>query len=197
MVSRDDIFGALSAHVALSASDIKKKLGDASKSEINHILYKLQDEQLLDMIQQTPPLWKLKEIRTIEEATEDDPLVIVVNDCGNVHDCMQKIEPYVQKGKVHLWAYADRAFSGYLPSPTTAYIFKATTTDKNSADVKAIWDIAIFCARAAQDTPRLPVQIYFCTKDLQFQSLKKLVETSNMHTLTFVQNWDELKMYIE
>ena len=116
--------------------------------------------------------------------------VIVLVDLGNVHDCLQRLGPLAESGRVTVRAYADLCFNGFGISPPVCCdnvtVFKASSPDKNSADVQLIWDVAQLCQ--ADTALRLVV----ATKDLGFRHLQALAAEAG-HELTFVQDWGGLQ----
>jgi hypothetical protein len=71
------------------------------------------------------------------------------------------------------------------------YMFRATTSDRNSADVQLIWDLAVLLSSSPERR-----NVIIATKDLGFRSLKSICELLG-HSLTFVTDWNTLRNYIE
>ena len=188
----------------LIKSEIKKNV---SKVEVNRALYALKDKGVLEMTPASPPLWALKKtvpcarsLATIS-ANGADPRTHVICDLGCNHDCLQNLIPYAERGEITVKAYADIAFNGFgvnpAPVSNNVQVFQAATPDKNSADVRIIWDVSRLVEKTSLEEPDRRLDIFVCTKDLQFQSLKALVEMNPLHKLIFCTNWAALRMYIE
>jgi hypothetical protein len=136
-----------------------------------------------------------------QTAAAQEPYVLVIIDLGCSHDVLANVIPYAEQGEMEVRAYADLAFNGFGLNPKVECknfsLFHAKTADKNSADVALIWDVSRFVQRMSLEEPSREVQIYVCTRDLQFQSLKALVEENPLHTLTFCINWETLRCHVE
>ena len=190
----------------LCAAEIKKKFDIAeSKSEINKQLYSLKKDKILESVEGTPPKWYMREadqsIGTIPPDCKIEPLIHVVVDLGNCHDCLKQLIPYAQKGLITVSAYADIAFCGFGISPPindteNVTVFQADTPDKNSADVQIIWDLSRLTHQQPEKSEKEMI-IIVATKDLGFRRLKNLVEQNPKHSLFFVTNWESLRIYIE
>jgi hypothetical protein len=124
-----------------------------------------------------------------------------VVDLGNVHDCLRPLLPHAAAGLLTVAAYADMAYNGFGVCPPVAgrnvSVFQADTSDKNSADVQMIFDIALLSSDRRTRRPDEPLHIIVASKDLGFRSLQRLVERHDAHRLTFVTNWSALRLYIE
>jgi len=123
-----------------------------------------------------------------------DGNVVILIDLGNVHDCLQRLGPLAEAGLVTVRAYADLCFNGFGVNPplggNNVTVFKASSPDKNSADVQLIWDVARLC-RA--DTP---LRLVVVTKDLGFRHLQALA-TAAGHELIFAQDWGGLEAALQ
>lgn len=119
------------------------------------------------------------------------PVVIV--DLGNVHDCLKNLLPLAESGLVEVIAYADMEFNGFGVKPDAngkhCVVKRATTPDKNAADVEIVWDIAQRCGRTSVETPLCFVVV---TRDHGFRSLEGLVMRTG-HALNFASDWPTLQ----
>ena len=68
-------------------------------------------------------------------------------------------------------------------------MFRASDTNKNSADTMIIWQLS----RIAKDYDH----IYICTKDNGFRTVKILIEKDSETDVTFISGWEELRNEIE
>ena len=192
----------------ISTNAIRKHCSsEVSKLQLNQLLYLFKDSEQVDFTPGTPPLWRHKPPLGASAAAasvtpaDDEPLVLVLCDLGCSHDCLQNLIPYAEKDMMEVRAYADLAFAGFGVKPPlnckNVTVFHAKTADKNSADLQLIWDLSRYVQKLSIDQPRRGLQVYCSTKDLQFQSLKSLVEENPLHELTFCTNWETLRMHIE
>ncbi len=174
------------------------ELLNAEKVVVNRALYALRDKGEVLFTPGSPPSWKLASLspdalppRSAAHRTH------CIIDLGNVHDCLQKLEPYAAAGALTVAAYADLAFSGYGIVPplkcNNVAVFQADTPDRNSADVQIIWDVCRLVAASPGD----PLHVLIATKDLGFMRLQRLVQERPHHKLTFVTGWEALKLHIE
>ena len=192
-----------------TAASLRPSLqGEPSKTSLNEILYAMKTEGLVEFSDGFPPTWRLRPQpapRPLPRATlggrDADPLLHVVVDLGNCHDCLQNLLQYAEDGAVTVAAYADLAFAGFGVSPSISarnvQVFQADTPDKNSADVQIIWDVSRFVDRVRSEDPARQLHILVATKDLGFRRLRTLVETNPLHKLTFVTNWHALRVHVE
>lgn len=193
-----------------TAATVRPRLpGPPPKLDLNRVLYAMKEEGLVEYSASSPPTWRLRRAPTpapIPEPTENEsdvePLLHVIVDLGNCHDCLQNLVEYAENGALTVAAYADLAFAGFgvSPAPLTArnlQVFQADTPDKNSADVQIIWDVSRFVDRLRLQEPSRRLHIVVVTKDLGFQRLKALVAMNPLHKLTFVTNWATLRLHIE
>lgn len=118
-----------------------------------------------------------------------NPLVLV--DLGNVHDCLKRLIPLADAGDLSVVAYADLAFNGFGVNPpvesANCVVKRATSADKNAADVELAWDVAQRCLTASE-----PMDFVVATRDHGFRHLQSLAARSG-HTLRFVQDWPSLR----
>lgn len=176
---------------------------DIEKIKLNELLHQMKKDRVVICNAEIPPTWQLVVVDPYprDENRSSPPIIHCVIDLGNTHDCLQNLLPYAQRGILSVCAYADMAFRGYGISPSISIanvqVFQADTPDKNSADVQIIWDICRFVERLEQECPERQCFIYIATKDLGFMRVKHLVERNSKHTVTFVTNWQALRMYIE
>lgn len=182
-----------------------------SKADVNIALRLLQKQGLASCSPDVPPLWSATQTSSVEAARgfrdlerggTAPPSTHCVIDLGNVHDCLKNLEPYAAKGLVSVAAYADIAFAGYGMSPKVSgphlEVFQADTPDKNSADVQIVWDVCQLTTRRGNERPCEELHILVATKDLGFLRLKNLVEGRGFpHRLTFVMNWETLRVFVE
>lgn len=117
-------------------------------------------------------------------------------DLGNTHDCLQELLPYARAGHLDVRAYADLAFNGFGVNPPLdepgVTVKRASTAEKNAADVDMIWDLAELLSKPGQ--PHYSVIV--ATKDQGFRRLKALAEDRG-HRLEFVTGWSELRHHVE
>jgi hypothetical protein len=185
------IFEALECKSA-KASELAGRLG-LPRQRVNSALYSLLACGQVRRDSSTPPIWskEIEEVALAEASPTTVPLILV--DLGNTHDCLQELLPYCEAGALHVRAYADLAFNGYGSSMASVQgltVIRATTADKNSADVEMIWDLALLLVGS-------PVrEVFVATKDQGFRRLKELATRSG-HSLTFVTSWAELRNLIE
>lgn len=190
-----------------TAAALRHTLPDApAKLDVNRVLYGLKEAGAVDFAAGSPPTWRLREGPKREAPHEHpcsgEPLMHVVVDLGNCHDCLQNLVDYAACGSMTVAAYADLAFAGFGVTPPlvtpNVQVFQADTPDKNSADTQMIWDISRLVQRVTVDHPTRKLHIVVVTKDLGFQRLKALVEAENpLHKLTFVTNWPTLRLHVE
>jgi hypothetical protein len=112
-------------------------------------------------------------------------------DLGNVHDCLQRLVPLAEAGELRVQAFADLAFNGYGVNPelraSGCEVLRATSADKNAADVQLVWNAALLCASA-----RAPLHIFVVTRDHGFRHLQALAGAAGHH-LRFAQDWPSLR----
>jgi hypothetical protein len=194
----------------ISTNAIRKQFSsEVSKLQLNRILYALKVSERVAFTPGSPPLWRHKPpigafasgVAASGAAADDEPLVYVLIDGGNVHDCLANLIPYAERDAISVRFYADLAFNGFGINPPikckNVSIFHAKTPDKNSADVSIIWELSRYVLEMSVKEPTRSLQIYVATRDLQFQSLKALVEENTLHSLTFCTNWEGLRIHIE
>jgi hypothetical protein len=162
-----------------------------SRNIVNENLYKLYDEGKVVRIEGVRPTWTLPSDKPFVRG--DVPLVIM--DLGNCH-FLKELLPYIESKTVEARLYADLAYNGFgvsppLPHYLNVYMFRATTSDRNSADVQLIWDLAVLLSSSPERR-----NVIIATKDLGFRSLKSICELLG-HSLTFVTDWNTLRNYIE
>ena len=205
---KDLIIDALKSNSqCLTASELKQSIEtDASKSEINRQLYMLKSQQILYSTDSVPPKWHIishgKDPSENKKSNEIEPLLHVIVDLGNCHDCLQNLISYAEKDLITVAAYADMAYSGFgvvppLQNIKNLEVFQSQTSDKNSADVQLIWDLSRLVQRIAQEKPGRKLIIIVATKDLGFRSLQKIVQQNPDYTLIFVSNWESMRLHIE
>lgn len=123
------------------------------------------------------------------------PNVVVLVDLGNTHDCLAHLVPLAEAGVVLVRAYADCSFAGYGVRPplqaTNCVVVQATAPDRNAADVELIWDVAGLCAASSRGFHGYHFLV--ATKDQGFRYLKQCVESSGVHSLSFVADWPALE----
>jgi hypothetical protein len=195
--------------LGISTNAIRKHCSsEVSKLQLNQLLYALKDSEQVDFTPGSPPLWRHKPplgasaaAASVTPAADDEPLVLVLIDLGNTHCILQNLLPYAEQDLMEVRAYADLAFAGFGVKPSlnckNVMVFHAKTADKNSADLQLIWDLSRYVQKLGIEQPTRSLQVYVGTKDLQFQSLKSLVEDNPLHKLTFCTDWDTLRMHIE
>jgi hypothetical protein len=182
----------------LSARDIARAL-KCTKKDVNQILYRSED---LHHTSDTPPKWFLKAPQSptseakssIDPYTPDVPIVLV--DLGNVHDTLKPLEPYARSGEVMAFAFADLAFNGYGVNPacdSCIPMFQSKTPDKNAADIEMVWK----CAEIAMlnNGNGHALEFYIVTRDQGFRTLETILKRYG-HNVTFVRDWNDLKMYV-
>jgi len=158
-----------------------------NKMDVNRCLYSLKEEGVAIMLEGTPPLWRLKE-QPIDETKEIPPLPVVIVDLGNVHDVLQKLEPYSKQGLAYVYAFADLAFNGFgiNPKPDESItVFQAKTADRNAADLHMIHEIIKICI-----TNKYPGStIFIVTRDQGFRTLSTIAEQYG-YKIIFVTGWE-------
>jgi hypothetical protein len=128
-------------------------------------------------------------IYTNASYSEDQPHVMVIIDLGNVHDCLQKIVPYVESRSCDVRAYADKMSNCYGIKPRINNkhidIRIASDSHRNAADIEMVWD----CATLS------PTYSYVClvTKDLGFQTLVTKLRQDG-RKVDLVHSWEELSV---
>ena len=176
------------------------------KLAVNQVLYAMKEKGGTTCTNDAPPIWQLPHSKEEEEvsnvaATAPRVLTHCIVDLGNTHDCLQNLLPYAARGVMTVGAYADMAFRGYGISPSVSVenvmVYQADTPDKNSADVQIVWDICRLVDKLEREFPLSRCNIYIATKDMGFMRVKNLVERNKVHTVTFVTNWQALRMHIE
>lgn len=187
----------------LTTHTISSLLPGVEKVSINTCLHELKKQGLVDKIDDAPPKWKRKKINDDNMRTPSSaPHLHCIVDLGNVHDCLRPLQAYAELGILTVAAYADLSFAGYGVSPPlvakNVQVFHANTPDKNSADVQIIWDVCRYVDNMNKEQPDKPLRIVVATKDLGFLRLKYLVEENNpLHKLTFVTNWETMRLHVE
>jgi len=161
-----------------------------TRTDINRILYKLSEEGKVSSTTDLPALWSLP-----SESKESVSKPVVMIDLGNVHDILQKIEPYSKKGLVNVYAFCDLAYNGFGvktkvdPSIT---VFQATTPDRNAADLHMIWKIAEICIYNKYPGS----DILILTRDQGFRTLETITKQYG-YKVSFLTSWEELRNFIE
>jgi hypothetical protein len=192
--------------VWVTAATLRPQLpGPPTKLELNRVLYGMKDAGLVDFMAGSPPTWRVRRAPAPDPTSNPanpEPLLHVVVDLGNCHDCLQNLIEYAEHDVLTVAAYADLAFAGFGVSPTPLVgrnlrVFQADTPDKNGADVQIIWDISRLVDHVHSQEPSRRMHIVVATKDLGFQRLKALVEANPLHKLTFVTNWATLRLHVE
>ena len=179
-----------------------------TKVLVNQTLYALLREERVKQTPGSPPQWSSVPlapdsagVAAAHDAVGNSPCVLVVVDLGCCHDVLPQIRAYAERGEVEVRAYADLAFNGFGVSPPVKCanykLFHATTADRNSADVALIWETSRLAQQLEEHEPERELHVFVCTKDLQFQSLKELVEKNPRHSLTFCTDWSALRCHIE
>src|SRR5688500_242603 len=150
-----DVYSILKKHDSpIPAKQIRRELNNKYViKEINVALYrKLLPQKIVAMVDGPCPTWKLAmdEEEADDEGkgadNEDDDgygckQKIVIIDLGNVHDCLQKCEDWVDAGVIaEVWAFADYNFNGYGINPPArsikgVQVFKVEEASRNAADV--------------------------------------------------------------
>ena len=181
------------------------------KLAVNRVLYSMKEAAKVKCNTDTPPVWQIvqtasdAEVADVEvadvEAAFPPPLTHCIVDLGNTHDCLQNLLPYAARGLLTVSAYADMAFRGYGISPSVSAdnvrVYQSDTPDKNSADVQIVWDICRLVEKLERENSARRCHIYIATKDMGFMRVKGLVERNRLHSVTFVTNWQALRMHIE
>lgn len=191
----------------MKASKISRRC-EISRHQTNQALYALlREANKVEKIGDAPPMWQAVVDSQMHICADSDgvlpllPRTIVVVDLGNTHDCLQNLLLYATRKEIEVYAYADLAFNGYGVNPPliapNVKIHQATDSHRNSADTKLIWDLASLTAEHAARDPQRELQIIVATRDLGFQTLQTLVAERERQTLTFVQDWSTLRLYIE
>jgi hypothetical protein len=168
-----------------------------SKREINVALTQLQQSgRVRTVINSFPTEWMLynpqAQVAVAEVESKQIPIVMV--DLGNVHDTLDKLCRYADQGIVKVYAFADMAFNGYGINPrppTSIEVFQSDSPDKNAADIEMIAK----CVELSLNSPD-PLDFYIVTKDQGFRRLSNVVKRQG-HSMTFVTNWEGLRMFIE
>ena len=204
----EHILGYLSAQTESGLTIGTSKIVEGTehaKLLVNQTLYALLKKGLVRQTPGSPPLWsaavlgRSAPVRPLRAGAE--PYVVVLIDGGNVHKTLQRVLPYAEQCAMDVRFYADLAFNGYGINPKVncknVTIFHAKTPDKNSADVALIWDVCRLVDRLAREQPSRELQAFCVTLDLQFQSLKTLVEANPLHKFTFCTGWEALRDHIE
>jgi hypothetical protein len=182
----------------LSARDLARAL-KVTKKDVNRVLY---SNDTVQHTSDTPPRWFLKDVQsnTIAENKSEDPYTpdvpIVLVDLGNVHDTLNPLEPYARNGEVKAFAFADLAFNGYGVNPacdSCIPLFQSKTPDKNAADIEMVWK----CAEIAllNNGNGHALEFYIVTRDQGFRTLETILKRYG-HSVTFVRDWNDLKMYV-
>jgi hypothetical protein len=119
-------------------------------------------------------------------------------DLGNVHDVLQRLECHATEWSVRVFAFADLAFNGFgvNPPPSNKFVTVSRTKDahKNAADIDLIWK----CAELVLMNPDITFNFFIVTKDLQFQSLKAVLQKyPNVRAVEFFQSWEGLRPHVE
>lgn len=195
----------------LTSSEICSELqAGARRLDVNVALHALKTKGLARCTGDAPPRWSAVREQPEGEQPEGEPrapggdgeeLMYCIVDLGNTHDCLQRLIPYAERGAVRVMAYADMAFRGFGVCPAVdaphVSVFQSDTPDKNSADVQIIWDVCKILETARRECPGCALRFLVATKDLGFTRLKALVEQGGLHSLTFVTNWQALRVHIE
>ena len=206
-VSEADVLDAMAAREWSSSLTILRLLHEGSgehieRSEVNRVLYVLQQKNLLLCTVGTPPMWKLVTATSQPQTPENPEIIHCVIDLGNVHDCLQHVQRYANAGMLTVDAYADLAYNGFGVAPRVernagVRVFRADTPDRNSADVQIIWDLSRYVSNLLETKPESRLHIIVATKDMGFRRLKALVDEARNHRLTFVTDWPSLRLHIE
>ena len=173
------------------------------RSLVNRALYEdLLPKGLVIMIKGTPPLWSNAHIPkpALPEPVEDskEPINIIFVDLGNIHDILPLLEPYADDRTNIVYAFADRAFSGYgiRPPPTNRHIqvLHATDDHKNAADTEMIWKAAEVVLGSLNTRYRFLI----FTRDQGFRGLSTILKRYPVvEELHFVQRWEQVRDWIE
>lgn len=190
------VLAALKTHPGgASAKQLADQIGVA-RTDVNHALY-IDLKTQVNKSETTPPIWSVAGL-TENKVTGSEPSRYVLVDLGNVHDCLEPLAKYAIKDPTLIVeAYADIGFKGYGVSPPVPYpakVFVSTAPDKNAADVKLIWNVALRAAELAHKGQM--AHFIFATKDKGFQSVKAELEQLG-HKADFVRDWSELRIFIE
>lgn len=183
-----------SQQVPRTAKDAAQQL-QVDRHTINQCLYGLLGHGKVVKSQDTPPLWSLGMVKPMENPVVENCEIktVIIVDLGNVHDCLNKLEPYANFYEIY--AFADKAYNGWgvsPPAPPTIHFYHSKSRDKNAADIAIIWRVAELILL----NPKEVFHFVIATKDQGFNSLKDEVE-SRGHSLEFVNGWDELKLVVE
>jgi len=145
----------------------------------------LQELRQFGLVEPQAGLWRSR------RPLPDNQDVVVIVDLGNVHDCLQKLGPLAEAGKLKVRAYADLQYNGFGITPPFeapgCVVFKAASPHKNAADTQMIWDVSRLCSLSPTHMHLLVV-----TKDNGFRHLRELAEESG-HSLSFAQDWPSLR----
>jgi hypothetical protein len=181
----------------LRALDIARKIS-LTRTMVNASLYSLLSTGNVTRDAGVPPVWSKTAVEAnIQEVVcASDLKTLVIVDLGNIHDCLQHLIPYCKAGKLQVKAYADMAYNGYGVTPPLVEvsglsIHRASTDDKNSADVELIWDLAVLLETST------PLAVIVVTKDQGYRRIQELAQRSGRHSLTLVTSWVELRNLVE
>jgi hypothetical protein len=173
-----------------------------SRHEANQVLYRLLKIGEVDKDAAFPPMWSVPRPVETAAAAAKTPLEgelrrLVVVDLGNTHDCLKELLPYARVGQIEVRAFADLAYNGFGVNPPLTdapgvFVQRATTAEKNAADVDMIWDLAELLGHGGSQRYFIAV----ATKDQGFRRLKALAEARG-HQLEFATGWAELRHYVE
>ena len=193
-----------------TAGEVRRELGlDAwARQEVNRCLYQLRASGRVQYLEGSPPSWRVLPAPGVPSqpappsAPAERSRLHCIIDLGNCHDCLKNLLDYARGGSLTVAAYADLAFAGFGVVPPldvpNVRVFRATTPDKNSADVQIIWDVSRLVLEAPPAGAPAGLHIIVATKDLGFQRLKALVDgESPDHALTFVTDWASLRLFVE
>jgi uncharacterized LabA/DUF88 family protein len=120
--------------------------------------------------------------------TEEQPDLIILIDLGNIHDCLQKVLPFVESRLCDVRAYADKMSNCYGISPKIdnehVKVKVASDNHRNAADIEMVWDCATL--------PREYNTVCIVTRDLGFQTLVTKLRQDG-RKVDIVHGWEEVR----
>lgn len=203
LAKTDDGLSAREIYEALSKSIV------GGKAEVNRILYKELLPQGLVTVDSktTPPRWSKTRPAPAQSQNmeEKNTKMIVMIDLGNVHDCLSHVKPYAKRNKeadnVSVVAFADYGYKVSPEAEEAGYDVEVlqikeppTCTGKNAADVLLMFTCFELCMAAAEGQH---LHFIIATKDEGYRYLATIVHQHYGHQVTFVRDWNELRIFIE
>ena len=166
---------------------------EATKSDVNKVLYALLKDESIVKTNDTPPLWSLPLPK--QKATQvvdlSDPIIHIY--VLNNFSFSKFTEPY-ENANVKLHIYFDRDVEGSMPKfDRDVDVWQARDELRLGLQLKVVWSIATERAKLGEKRDMLVLlHDVFATR-----KIAETAESVERLRVEFFKNWDELRIHLE